>query len=38
MAVRRHDARDMIREVGSSTRPTNDANEYTQRIGSDYDT
>ena len=37
MAVRRHDPRNMIREFGSSTRPTNDANEYTERIWSDSD-
>ena len=37
MAVRRYEARNMIREVISSTRPINDANEYTLMIGSDFD-
>ena len=36
MAIRRYDARDMIREAGSSTYPTNDADKYSLRIQSNF--
>ena len=35
MPVRRYDGRDILREIGSPTRPTNDTNEYSLMVESD---